>query len=672
MKAAKFDPVELVRMMQPTLIEEECEMALKVVLDMARSDDRSLIKELSDPELRSFISSTQQSLIQLKDSSVEFDECQLFFTRVSCSTAKDSPDMTTVQKEALLAQASPDIPTLCDLFQKHLVRLVESIEEEDGESEDQESFVCSQLLRLVKATGLQEEGSRRHFATVMSSVISSHQTPDNIADMCVEAMLSSDDIGFLDTFMQVIVSLENSPSEGKIRLLSIFTVVLENGPSNLSSHRLLSAMQKVVLQTLDDEKSSDEEREIATHCLGQLGLFSPESTVLGNYKAILLRIAASKKESLQSRGQAMLALADLSQLFPGMIEPLEQEDESCLSLADLAATMLMHRNRIFCSLVAEVTCKLLFTGRLCDSSLLSRLLVLFFDPSKPSQDDESDLSEPGNPLRMQQLLSLFFPAFALKSEAERTALLGSVEGALEIALALSSRKTKKRPLVFPMAKMVEFISTVVDEAIEVAKKGKTQESTDQQPEALINPAATDLMVVLQVARFLTRNESSLTATQLRSLSKLVGNYEISPSEIDTPRIRAFKECLEELEEVMIDTTSLKYIRTVAKAMSKVKSNEDPDEYDTDEDVHSEEDKDIADVENSNVNQDDETVSEEEIECLGATLVKPTNLDKENSRRSSFASTNMKGLSTRSSRRSSTGSQLSSIPVLESIGSPNHM
>ena len=670
MKAAKFDPVELVRMMQPTLIEDECEKALKVVLDLARSNDRSLIKELSDPELRSFISGTQRSLVQLKDSSVEFDEHQLFFTRVACATAKDSSDLTVAQKEAILALAAPDTPTLCDLFQKHLVRLVEAIEEDDEESEDQESFVCSQFLRLVQATGLQEEGSRRHFANVMSSVVSSYQTPDSIADMCVESMLSSDDsnYGFLDTFNDVTTSLQNSPSDGKIRLLSIFTVILEHGPSCLSSHSLLSSMQSIVLETMDDEESSNEAREIATHCLGQLGLFSSESTVLLEYKPILLKIAANKKESLQARGQAMLALADLTLLFPAMVEPLEQEDGSFLSLTDLAASITMHRNRHFASLAAEVTCKLLFSGRLCDSSLLARLLVRFFDPNKPIDDDEAELTEPGNPFRMQQLLSLFFPAFTLKSEAGCTALLGSIEGALEMSLSLSSRKTNKRPLVFPMAKMVEYVSAVIDDSIAVAKQGNgnvESDGTDQPTEMATISPTTALVTSLQIARFLTRNESSLSATQLRSLSKLIGSYEVIPSDLETPHIRALKECLEELEEILTDNTCMRSIRPVAAALSKVKLTDEEDGDDDenfDEDIVARDEEDIAVDESFD---DDATVSEDEngTEDMGATLVQPASLDKENSRRSSVVSSSKIGLSSRSSRRSSVGSQLS-------IGSPN--
>lgn len=167
MKAARFCPVELMRLMGATINEEECEKTLRVVLKMARGSSSTkcdpVLQELSDPEIRSLCLNIDKSMIGLKDSNVVYDEYELFYTRVACSVAMESSELSFVQKEDLITKTAPDIPTLCDSFLTHLGRFVESIKEQDEECIDQECFVCLQLLQLAKITGLKEEGSRRHF-----------------------------------------------------------------------------------------------------------------------------------------------------------------------------------------------------------------------------------------------------------------------------------------------------------------------------------------------------------------------------------------------------------------------------------------------------------------------------------------------------------------------------
>ena len=46
MKAAKFNPVNLLKLMGVIINEEECEKGMKVILDVARSGDWTLLDEL--------------------------------------------------------------------------------------------------------------------------------------------------------------------------------------------------------------------------------------------------------------------------------------------------------------------------------------------------------------------------------------------------------------------------------------------------------------------------------------------------------------------------------------------------------------------------------------------------------------------------------------------------
>ena len=70
--------------------------------------------------------------------------------------------------------------------------------------------------------------------------------------------------------------------------------------------------------------------------------------------------------------------------------------------------------------VAEVALRLLFSRKVVESEWIGKLVFLFFDPCLLEQNSETNgecgdgINDVGNPERLQQMLSLFFPAFCLK------------------------------------------------------------------------------------------------------------------------------------------------------------------------------------------------------------------------------------------------------------------
>ena len=684
MKCAKFDPVELLRLMKATTNEEECEKALKVVLKTARSGDQSAIQELSDPEIRSFLSNVDKSMVQLKDSSVVFDEYQLFYTRVALADAKESPDLSYTQKEDILVKTAPDIPTLCDLFQKHLSRFVESIDEEDEESEEQECFVCLQLLQLAKIAGLQEEGSRRHFASVMTKVLADCETPDDIVEECVESLRAANDDNeyeFFNAISLVLAGLMSSTAEGEefvldeekemernLRVLFIFSVVLENAPSSLSSHDLLDSMVKIILSAVNNPNKPI--REIGISCFGKLGLFSDEKTVLNEFKPILFKIVTNEGEALQCRGQALLALSDWALLYAKIVTPSENKNQTAESLTELAQAMIQHTNISVASIAAEVAAKLLFSGHVQDRQLMGQLLAVYLDPNNKQneledQDLDSDVKEVGSPLRLQQLLSLFFPAFCLKSEACRQFLLNSIKSSLEMAMGLPKKKSKNsRSRVFPLTKMVEYVISIVSESKAVSKEAiPSEEGNDVVQE---NNEHVELSAAVQVAQFLVKYEDKLTVTQRRSLCKYVGGQDVAVHE--TSLVLKLKGCMESLSFIS-DSTSLKSLQPLMEVLQDVNgdveqegSESEDDKVDeeappasSDEDTVTEEEEEQEQEESS----DDSTIEDVLMESL-ATLTVNT---KENPPRK----VSLRKSGSKNSRSSST---LSNVSVLESLGSPN--
>ncbi|VEU41141.1 unnamed protein product [Pseudo-nitzschia multistriata] len=682
-KAAHFCPVELMRFMGATTYEEECEKALQVVLNMARSrgttKSDTILQELSDPEIRSLCSNLEKSMVKLNDSSVIFDEYQLFYTRVACSTAQESSDLTFAQKEDLMSKTTPDIPTLCDLFQKHLHRFVESVQEDDEECMDQECFVCLQLLQLTKVTGLQEEGSRRHFANIMIEVLANSETPDDLIEDCVEALRAANEneFDFYNAVSLILANLTSTTSSvdaeatDHTRVLFIFSIVLENAPSNLSTHEVFDVMTKIILSAVTN--SNRTVREIGICCFGKLGLYSDTATIASDFKPILLNIAANENESIQCRAQALLGLSDWAILFSDVLQPLtDSSSGNSLSLLVIVQEMIQHKNSTLSAIASEVATKLLFSAQTLDNHLLSLLLVSYLDPSKIQQlgeanDHDVDVKDVGSPLRLQQLLSLFFPAFCLKSVECRCQLLECIENALNVALNNSSKKrTKKRSVAFPLVKIVNYAFSIV---LDSDNASTTPVSTEISNEIIEEPKANNfdpaLMASLQVSSFLVKNGHELNLTQLRSLCKFLGNQDIRIENHNKAELGKLKDRIEELA-FLDDPSSLKALLPLTDLLSGVESYEDHDDEGDEIDYETDQQDFVGTCD------DDETISEytRDVEPVDEKMQDEIMMDsiarlslenKENP--PSHVKVSRKSRSRRSSIQSN-------ISVLESVGSPN--
>ena len=677
-KAAKFCPVELVRLMGATMYEEECEKALQIVLKLAR--DCSIVKsnpifqELSDPEIRSLRLNIDKSIVKLTDSNVVFDEYQLFYTRVFCSSALNHSDLTFAQKDAIMAKTTPDIPSLCDLFQKHLGRLIESIQEGDEECVDQECFVCLQLLQLTKLVGLQEEGSRRYFSRVMIDVLADAETPDDLVEECVQALRATfeNEVDFFNTVSIILTKLTSAASsdddiEDHGRILFIFSVVLESAPSSLSTHALFEVMTKIILSAVANPNKMI--REVGIGCFGKLGLFSNTSTVVTEFKPILLKIAAEKEEAIQCRGQSLLALSDWALVFPDVLQPqIESNSGESLSLLLIVREMIQHRNTTLATIAAEVATKLLFSLQIFDTNILASLLVLFLDPNNCKECDETsepeiDIKDIGSPLRLQQLLSLFFPAFCLNSDERRKKLVGSIENALVLAMDYVPRKNIiHHSKVFPLVSIADYVCSVVSgngvTTTEVITD-KDKIDTDKQKLDL------SLSACLQMAKFLVDNVQKLNVTQTRSICKFLGNQEIKLEDNEIVRLGKLKDLVEELS-FLEDSSSLKALRPLTDLLSNVKGYED--NYNDIED----EDKEGTLFDTGY--DDDDTISENSIEGIAMDSVGETTIEDKvmmsGIARLSLENKENPPAIVKTRRRSRKSSSQSNISVLRSLGSPN--
>lgn len=572
MKAAKFDPVKLLKHMDVITNEGECEAAMKVILTAARSGDSTLLENLSDPEIRAFQASTslQKRVEESIESYASWDPEHLFFTRIAYVTAQQSTMLSFEEKSDCLNNVVPDIPMLCEQFSQYSSRLSDSIQDGDLTREDECCFGCIQLLHLSELAGLWEEGSRRHFSSFLRNFLSSESIPDDLIEPCIQALRSANEVegDFLDAIDGIITCLlpksgviEDGPGDpcNVLRILSILTVVLENASTDALSHSLFRHAQSVIFPALTHP--STVVREAGVSCLGTLGCFTPKLTVTVDFKPIMLEVASNDKEKLEIRSKALLVFSDWTLLFPEMLHPYKIDDTKTCFFA-IVEEMLHHTNLSVVAIAAEISIKLLFSRRVCESSLVGRLLVLFFSPHPQigTHVDLGDAKEVGNMARLQQLLSIFFCAYCVKSECGRNATLDSVEFALSCAVKEAVQRSSKKKINFPFLKMIQFVCDTVECGSEV---------DGVKLDARAAGISVALSISVQLSRFLSSAVEVLPVSQSRALCKYLGNLKISREGEDKATLCELRDLLEELGMLVSDDVSLCYLSTFRQTIGEI-------------------------------------------------------------------------------------------------------
>jgi hypothetical protein len=577
------------------------------------------------------------------------DPATALFLRVRCEEAGDGG-------AELLSASIPDVPALCGVVRLHLGRLVGSIRssrppstgwwahverlvggggEDDAEAEAAadyemgEAFVCLQLLKLVGCADLGEEGSRRHLVSVLRGMVRSMETPDDLVEACGRTMAlahgGSEDL-FLGTVAEVVAEIEEDAEAGdgpeeqhslrQIRVLSFLSIVLEQASG--SSAHLLEAFSGSIVSAVTSDHTLV--REAGVSCLGKFALFMPEAQAVAEFKPLLLKVASGKSERIEVRAQAMLAMCDLALLFDGILDeggaaPSDGAEAEAgaggdLSFVALLSEMLAHSNPAVVVVAAEVAAKLLFAGKLVDHpSMAAHLVAIYFDrelSDSGADDDVDEIKEIGNPVRLQQILSLFFPALSIKSKGGRKVLMNSIRPLLSIVNdRLSVKKNGRKVAVsaWPIAKMVEFVCSIVDlgeqeEAKKTAaekeaaaegdagdKQGE-QDNDDEENEASNDPSST-LSASIAIAGFLAEQSENCGTTYLRALAKVLGGADIILEEERYDDLSTLKRSMDELAMAISDNPAIRSLETLHELLEDVESEDEDGEEEDEESVLSE-------------------------------------------------------------------------------------
>lgn len=589
MKLTKYDSVQLLKHLSVIDHEKECETVASILFSVRKSDDA--LASLSDAEASEFLNGVSNSVVSLVDinNKESLSAENLFLSVSACRYASSQKD-----KEAVLEKMLPDISILCQVLEKLAGDLINAIEADNIESQDLLVFMCEQLMKLAVLGDL-EEGSRRLFVIALSRLLTSMLTPDDLITEAVKTLhsVSLNESHFLDHTMAVIHQIDqfSRDQDGieincKLRIIAILSSFFEAvGPSASLTESLTELSDYILPATSQPNQLL---REAAINCLGKFGLFAAKEQIESKYLSLLTNICRDVAEVDEVRAQALLSIADWSFLH-------YLSNDTALIISDFLERAEHPKSLSY--IATEIATKLLLLGKADSSAWLAVLLATFFDPQTEKDfDDFDDVAQVGNPIRLHQILTIFFPAYTSMHQHRCVSLLESVGLALERVQNLrgqrkkASKRDKSRKTsasTFPYAKMLDYVVNTLEDA---STKASSSQQEDGIEECQLEQQIVVLRAACEVASYLERNLCDLGVTLVRTLCKWLSSQRIDISSSETRSLNRLKTCLDGIEMSLSDPTAERYLSPLVVLLSEVaavdSSQSEPDE-DSDDDRESE-------------------------------------------------------------------------------------
>ncbi len=571
MKLVKYDCLQLFKHLSVIDHDKECEIVATILFHACNSDDA--LATLGDAEAREFRDAVQNSVVSLVDVANEksLSAESLFMSVSACKLASSQKD-----KEATLEKILPEISILCQTLEKLAGDLINAIEADNSESQDFLVFMCEQLMKLAVLSHL-EEGSRRIFVTALRRLLSSLLTPDDLITEAVKTLhtVSLNDSEFLDHTMAVIHQLDMLSQDQedilvsyKLRTMSILCSFFETVNPSSSLDSSLNEISEYILPALSQPNRLL--REAAINCLGRFGLFASKDQVEGNYLLLLTGVCRDVEEVEEVRAQALLSIADWSFVY-GVC------DDTALVITDFLERPEHPKSLSY--IAAEIATKLLLSGKVDNAAWLGNLLSTFFDPQTEKDFDEfDDVTQVGNPIRVHQILTIFFPAYACMHVNKYENLFDGVGLALQRVQDLrdqrkkaSKRGTSRKTSAgtFPYTKLLDYVVNIMEDAWSHANSSE-QEGTDKEGnEEGSQQRDFVLRAALEVASYLEKNLCDLGVTIIRTLCKWLSSQELDISSCATKSLSKLKTCVDGIEMALSDSTAEKYLAPLVTRLSQV-------------------------------------------------------------------------------------------------------
>jgi len=659
MKSAGFDPIALIQLLDPSTNEKECENAIRVIIAAAEhqddENDSPALSLLSDPERRAFkkevLGATKNIFTENDNSSSTVtenddssstdvvtetgtpqsviipDPSAALYLRIRCILINESTRYSLSTKSTLLSELIPDVTVLCTTLLNHINRyaqstqkrakhvinchaMVEDFDEEAATFEDGECFISLQLLQLVCVTEFaEEEGSRRYLLSALGDMLIIEELPHDLIEGCVRAMANvygkngeTDFVTSVIHALEEIDKLEGAGEQGRrLRQMAILSVFLENLTRRVVNNSQFGCVRDYIISAVTCSNAFI--RESGVSCLGKLVLVSEEDVVLNEYKPLLLKIATNEKEKEEIRAQALLSICDMALLFNRVLLPSDDscEDSISESVVSVITELLSQQKSETLMVIAAETCvKLSFAGKLIDSKILARLLMIYFnlDYTVENDEDVDEVKVVGSPIRLQQLFSLFFPAFAAKCQNKKwkDAMLGSIPLLLYLiheSITANSRKRKRTSVLkYPVGKMIDYICVLLDDAAAavleyqqadatensqaVDKDGENRSPADGDTKNSTKEISTKITAIISVCQFINDNSYSMSVAFLRNLCKYVGDTCVDINATSSRQLYELKQYVNQSEWTVDDKVASRSLKSLSEQLEDLEEVEDDD------------------------------------------------------------------------------------------------
>jgi len=648
--------------------------AITSVVPLTTSPEITLA-ELSDPEVREYKQKVLKSMsIDVGNNTNNengegginknngLSPAAIIYIRTLCDMIVTSSSLSDVRKSTLLSSIVPDVTVLGQVLQHSISKLqtireeVDDMEVDDDVTqealttfeakEDAQCFVCLHLLKLcsvnnggnnvsnVNVVDLREEGSRRHFSSIIHHILCDSETHEGLVEGSVHALSASheDESSFLLSVSEIIAIVVDTHEEesgsgvdggaigsGKklsrsdrmeqyLRGIEIISVALEKTSRKMSSNAILRNFSSIILNAITDASLGALVREAGVSCLGRYVILMDEDIIIEKFKPLLMDIAICDNEKIEIRAQAMLAICDLAFMFERMMAPIKlgndanvnggvgadvdigaDDNTEAVSVSDLLQQVLSSPStkRSLAIVAAECSTKLLFTGRIHDANIIAHLVTMYFDKdlaaTENMDEDEESVQEVGSATRLQQLLTIFFPAYSMSSKISRDTLLASFKPLFAIVNEKVGIKVKgKRAVTWPIAKMVEYIihnvETGEDSATDAAAaiSGADDDNANGGDEE--QESSPVLVAAIALCGYLRKELDYVSTTAYeRSLFKILSKTSLDVASEDVRALRVLKNHLNELSTLVTDDTSMASLEILYDIVEEVESDDEKEE-----------------------------------------------------------------------------------------------
>ncbi len=560
------------------------------------------LMDLSDAEIREFKKNIMNYESLNRDESDgsthdALNPAAILYLRVMCEMVSSSKTLTEVKKTNLISHIVSDVTLLSEVLERHMQKLndirMNISESDDGmesddevmmedhpTKEDNECFVCLHLLKLATVIDLKEEGSRRHLSSIIHRILCSPSTHEELIENCVHVLSASNDseASFLQSISEVLVSTiesvdeTNSHSEEKqiqyLRAIEILSVTLEKTSRQMSKNPILHNFSNIILTTITDSSLGPIVREAGVSCLGRYVVLMDEDVIIEKYKPLMMEIAFMEGEKIEIRAQALLAMCDLAQLYERFMSPISLDcssDGDAVNFSDVLLRAMAKSKKSLQIVSAEVAAKLMFFGRLHDAKILSHLMTIYFDQtfcSSNIDENSDDVKEVGSPTRLQQLLTIFFPAYVMKSCIGRDTVLASVPVLLELVNdKMNARVKGKKSTSYPITKMFDYILHLVEK----------RQDTDVERQSTQEPSPM-LIISLAISNHILENGHQLSTSYTRSLCKILNKSYVDVTSEEQSSLRRFKNSIDELSMHITDDSALRSLEPLIILLEDVQSD----------------------------------------------------------------------------------------------------